>query len=358
MTASHGSAEPGPWPAVPPNPAETPPVGIWPAPAASSRLMIETPPPLVAMTISVWTVPAVSGTYRLAFAVEPVALMVQGPGGIAACGLTLPGAASVVMSPLVPAAQLQWNVTWFWLTSAWITRTKASSFGVVRLLSMTVSFPDWALDLRGTTVYTPPSFTVRLTDQAGELDGKTGGPHLDAIAAGANGLIGQYRPVGDAVLHDLRAGIARRIRYMSTGDELSSEVTQGDVAGTRGRRSGRGGGRNAKQQGQEGQQDGHSPGCDMRFHFRSLPKLQKSLSPRARPDPLSYPPVTNRLAVRDLADAGHGGAKGAAITLNIKLPNINPIDPTQTYTLSRQSDRGLGKRSISEPLDKTVISGT
>jgi hypothetical protein len=31
---------------------------------------------------------------------------------MAACALTVPGAASVVMLPGTPGAQLQWNVTW------------------------------------------------------------------------------------------------------------------------------------------------------------------------------------------------------------------------------------------------------
>src|ERR1700731_324014 len=95
------------------------------------------PPPGASMTISVWTVPAVSVTGRLVFALGPVALMVQVPGGIGACGLTLPGAAAV---------------------------------GVVRLLSMTLSCPCWALVRSGTTVYAPPALTVRLTDQTGLLD--------------------------------------------------------------------------------------------------------------------------------------------------------------------------------------------
>jgi hypothetical protein len=37
--------------------------------------------------------------------------MVHVPGGMAVCLLTVPGAASVVMLPAFPAAQLQWNVT-------------------------------------------------------------------------------------------------------------------------------------------------------------------------------------------------------------------------------------------------------
>ena len=70
------------------------------------------PPPGAATTISVWTVPAVSVTGRLVFALGPVALMVQVPVGMGTWGLTMPGAASVVMFPGAPAAQLQWNVTW------------------------------------------------------------------------------------------------------------------------------------------------------------------------------------------------------------------------------------------------------
>src|ERR1700726_1935754 len=128
------------------------------------------PPPGASMTISVWTVPAVSVTGRLVFALGPGALMVQVPGGVGACGLTLPGAASVVMLPGVPAAQLQWNVTCCWLIAAWITRTKDLPFGVVRLLSMTLSCPCWALARKGTTVYAPPALTVRLADHTGLLD--------------------------------------------------------------------------------------------------------------------------------------------------------------------------------------------
>src|SRR5579863_2026207 len=113
MSASHSTGEPAGAGAVPPNPVEAPPVGAWPAPAASVKLTIWMPPPGAAMTISVWTVPAVSVTGRLVVALGPVALMVQVPLGMGACGLTLPGAASVVMLPGVPGAQLQWNVTVF-----------------------------------------------------------------------------------------------------------------------------------------------------------------------------------------------------------------------------------------------------
>src|SRR5260370_41129453 len=122
------------------------------------------------MTFSVRTGPAVSVAGRLVFALGAVALMVQVPGGIGAWGLTVPGAASVVMLPGSPGAQLQWNVTCCWLTAAWITRTKDLPFGVVRLLSMTLSWPCWALARNGTTVYAPPAFTVRLTDHTGSLD--------------------------------------------------------------------------------------------------------------------------------------------------------------------------------------------
>src|SRR6202035_3073179 len=120
------------------------------------------PPPGASMTISVCTVPAVSVTGKLVFALGPVALMVQVPDGM--------GAGSVVMLPGSPGAQLQWNVTCCWLTAAWITRTKDLPFGVVRLLSMTLSWPCWALARKGTTVYAPPALTVRLTDQTGLLD--------------------------------------------------------------------------------------------------------------------------------------------------------------------------------------------
>ena len=54
--------------------------------------------------------------------------------------------------------------------SAWITRTKDLPCGVVRLLSMTISEPAWEVVLSGTTMYAPPAFTVRLTDQTGLLD--------------------------------------------------------------------------------------------------------------------------------------------------------------------------------------------
>jgi hypothetical protein len=69
------------------------------------------PSPGLEMTISVWTVPAVSVTGKLVFALGPVAVMVQVPAGMGTWGLTVPGAASVVMLPGAPAAQLQWNVT-------------------------------------------------------------------------------------------------------------------------------------------------------------------------------------------------------------------------------------------------------
>src|SRR3984885_833037 len=132
--------------------------------------MIWMPPPGASMTISVWTVPAVSVTGRLVFVLGPVALMVQVPDGIGAWGLMVPGAASVVMLPGSPGAQLQWNVTCRWLTAAWITRTKDLPFGAVRLLSMTLSWPCWALARKGTTVYVPPALTAKLTDQTGLLD--------------------------------------------------------------------------------------------------------------------------------------------------------------------------------------------
>src|ERR1051326_8008936 len=96
---------------MPADPAEAPPEGVWRGPAESTRLMIWMPPPGAATTISVWTVPAVSVTGRLALALGPVAVMVHVPAGMVACGLTVPGAASVVMLPGAPAAQLQWNVT-------------------------------------------------------------------------------------------------------------------------------------------------------------------------------------------------------------------------------------------------------
>src|ERR1700676_5288350 len=128
------------------------------------------PPAGASRTISVWTVPAVSVTGRLAFAVGPVALMVQVPGGMAAWALTLPGAALDVMSPGAPGAQLQWNVTCFWSTAAWITRTEDLPDCVVRLLLMTLSCAVWALVLRATTVYAPPACTVKLTDETGLLD--------------------------------------------------------------------------------------------------------------------------------------------------------------------------------------------
>ena len=65
----------------------------------------------VLTTTSVCTVFAVSGTKRLAFWSGPFAVMVHGPGGILAYGLTEPGAASFVTLPGAPAAQLQWKVT-------------------------------------------------------------------------------------------------------------------------------------------------------------------------------------------------------------------------------------------------------
>src|ERR1700732_4906635 len=128
------------------------------------------PPPGASMTTSVWTVPAVSVIGRLVFALGPVALMVQVPDGMGAWGLTVPGAASVVMLPGAPGAQLQWNVTCCWLTAAWMTRTRDLPFGVVKLSAMTLSCPCWAVARKGTTVYVPPALTVRLTDQTGLLD--------------------------------------------------------------------------------------------------------------------------------------------------------------------------------------------
>src|SRR4029077_4375039 len=88
MTASHGSGDPGPCPAVPPNPVVTPPAGGWPAPAASTRSTISRP--LVpSRTTIVWTVPATSVVGRVALVVPPtIADMVQVPGGMAAYGLT------------------------------------------------------------------------------------------------------------------------------------------------------------------------------------------------------------------------------------------------------------------------------
>jgi hypothetical protein len=83
MIAIHGSGEPGPCAAVPPNPVFAPPVGGWPAPAASTRLTISRPLE-PSMTTSVWTVLSASVTGRLASALGPVADMVQVPGGMAA----------------------------------------------------------------------------------------------------------------------------------------------------------------------------------------------------------------------------------------------------------------------------------
>ena len=104
------------------------------------------------MTISVWTVPAVRVTGRAALVLPLEAVMVHVPDGMGACGLTLPGAASVVMLPGAPAAQLQWNVTACWSMSAWMTRTNDLPAGVFRLLSMTLTEPSWALVRSGTTV--------------------------------------------------------------------------------------------------------------------------------------------------------------------------------------------------------------
>src|SRR5438046_4137197 len=98
MTPIHGSDEPGPCAAVPPNPVLAPPVGGRPAPAASTRLTISRPLE-PSMTTSVWTVLSASVTGRFASALEPVADMAQLPGGRAAALLTEPADASVTMSP-------------------------------------------------------------------------------------------------------------------------------------------------------------------------------------------------------------------------------------------------------------------
>jgi hypothetical protein len=81
MTASHGSGEPGPCGAVPPNPVATPPAGGAPTPAASVRLRISRPL-APSRTTSVWTVFPVRAMGRLVFALGPVAAIVQVPAGM------------------------------------------------------------------------------------------------------------------------------------------------------------------------------------------------------------------------------------------------------------------------------------
>ena len=73
--------------------------------------MTSTPPPGLEMTISLWTVAVGQrdGQARL----RAGAGRGHGPGAgrDSREELTVPGAASVVMLPGAPAAQLQWNVT-------------------------------------------------------------------------------------------------------------------------------------------------------------------------------------------------------------------------------------------------------
>src|SRR5260370_16652669 len=118
MSATHGKGDPGPCPAVPPNPVVTPPSGGLPAPAASSRLTISRPL-APSRTTSVWTVPETSVTGRRADELGPVADMVQVPAGMGAYGLTEANDALAAMSP----PQLQWNLTVCSLSDACITPT-------------------------------------------------------------------------------------------------------------------------------------------------------------------------------------------------------------------------------------------
>src|SRR6266566_4928799 len=80
--ASHGSGDPGPCPAVPPNPVETAPTGGWPAPAASSRLTISRPLAPSRTTI-VCTVPAAILKRAVAVEPAPMACMVHVFAGMA-----------------------------------------------------------------------------------------------------------------------------------------------------------------------------------------------------------------------------------------------------------------------------------
>ena len=79
-------------------------------------------------------------------------------------------------------------------------------------------------------------------DKADGPDGTTrrgspGGAHLDAVIARVNGVIGQYRPVGDAVLHELRAGTAGRIQVHVHQGRSLRQVTEADPPETYGRRA-------------------------------------------------------------------------------------------------------------------------
>src|SRR6185437_2362002 len=82
--------------------------------------------------------------------------------------------------------------------------------------------------------------------------GRPGGAHLDAVVTGVNGPIGQYRPVGDVVPDELRAGTAGRIQVYVHGGRRLSQVTETDRPGTHGRGGCRSAGRKADQQGREG----------------------------------------------------------------------------------------------------------
>src|SRR5437868_9657291 len=117
MTASHGSGDPGPCPAVPPNPVETAPTGGWPAPAASSRLTISRPLAPSRTTI-VCTVPAPILKRAVAVEPEPMACMVHVFAGMAWYELT---EAKVALGTMACPPQVNLTVCCF--SDAWITRT-------------------------------------------------------------------------------------------------------------------------------------------------------------------------------------------------------------------------------------------
>ena len=78
--------------------------------------------------------------------------MVQVPAGMAAYALTEPDDALDTMSPGAPAAQLQWNLTAFCLSEAWITRTRDLPEGEVSSSLRTLSFA-WPFTRRAVAVY-------------------------------------------------------------------------------------------------------------------------------------------------------------------------------------------------------------
>jgi hypothetical protein len=73
------------------------------------------------------------------------------------------------MSPGAPGAQLQWNLTAFCLSEAWITRTRDLPEGEVSSSLRTLSFA-WPFTRRAVAVYDLSPCTVTSAVRTGWLD--------------------------------------------------------------------------------------------------------------------------------------------------------------------------------------------